>query len=279
MMTLVDQLLNVAGLLLWFGWRAGGERGPDVRLGLTGVLKPAAPRRSGSWVWCGALVALLAVRSVVYWRVGSEVRWVPTLDLGVISLPFNSVSWARMAVYSAASFGVVLAVVHLWFLLLSVINGSVPDADPWQRRIRRHLGWCGHLPLGLRLVGPWGVAAGLWYAANPALVAWGMAAQPASAGHLAQQAALIGAGIVLAWKYVVVGVLFLSVVNTYLYLGNYSFWTFIAATAKRLLRPLAFLPLRAGQVDFAPVLGLAVAMAAFGAVEWGLHQLFGRLPL
>ena len=278
-MTWVHHLLNLAGLLLWFGWRAGGERAADTRVGWPGVLKPAAQRRSGSWLWLAALLALLAVRSVIYWRVGSEVRWVPTLDLGVISLPFNSISWVRMAVYSAASFGVVLAVVHLWFLLLSVVNGSIPDLDPWQRRIRRHLGWCGHWPAVLRLVGPWGLAAGLWYGANPALVGWGMTAQPASAAHLVQQSLVVGAGIILAWKYVVLGVLLLSVLNTYLYLGNYSLWTFIAATAKRLLRPLAFLPLRIGQVDFGPVVGLAGAIAAFAAIEWGLHELFARLPL
>jgi uncharacterized protein YggT (Ycf19 family) len=106
-----------------------------------------------------------------------------------------------------------------------------------------------------------------------------MTAPPSSVGHLAQQSALVGLGTVLAWKYLVTGALFLGVLNSYLYLGRWSLWAYVQTTSRNLLRPLRLLPLHVGRVDFAPVLGLALAWLAFTYAEIGMSRLFGRLPL
>src|SRR5438132_4173685 len=88
---LVDFLLNIVGLLLWFNWRASG-----LKLAAPGVVSLAAtiqrtevmePRR---WFSFGCLLALLFIRALVYCQVGSKVNWIATLDLTAIALPFRS---------------------------------------------------------------------------------------------------------------------------------------------------------------------------------------------
>jgi uncharacterized protein YggT (Ycf19 family) len=74
-------------------------------------------------------------------------------------------------------------------------------------------------------------------------------------------------------------VLLLHVVNSYLYLGNHAFWSFINATARNILAPLRWLPLRVGRVDLTPVVGIAVVLLGLGLGERGLTWLFSRLPL
>jgi len=279
-MNRVDLLLNLAGLLLWIEWRAVRFGAPVAAAGsISGVLKHAVTRRTRRWLYLGALLALLAIRCGFYWRVGSQLDWVPFLDLGAIHLPFNSVSLERMALYSALSFGIVLAVFHLWLLLLSMVNQSAPDSDPWQRMVRQNLGWIESWPIALKLAVPILLVGSLWWVASPSLVDQGMTAAPSSAAHLAQQSVLVGLGTLLAWKYLVTGVLFLGVLNTYLYLGTWSVWAYVQTTSRNLLRPLQLLPLRIGRIDFIPVLGLALAWLLFTYAEIGLNRLFGRLPL
>ena len=82
-----------------------------------------------------------------------------------------------------------------------------------------------------------------------------------------------------AWKYLLAGLLFLGVLNTYLYLGNFSFWTFIQTTVGNLVRPLRWLPLRWGRIDLVPLLALGLVWFVFTYLEFGLNRLFARLPL
>lgn len=279
-MNRVDFLLNLAGLLLWLGWRAVKLRLPAAGpTSIARVLKQAEAPPARRWTYLGVLAAMLGLRAVLYWRIGSQVDWVPALDLGAINLPFNSVSFSRMALYSAMSFGLVLAVFYMWLLLLSVVNRGLPDTEPWQRLVRRSLGWFEAVPVVLKLVTPVLLVGGLWWLADPWLVKMGMTATPTSAAHLAQQSLLVGLGTLLAWKYLLAGVLFLGVLNAYLYLGNWSVWAYVQATSRNLVRPLQLLPLRLGRIDFAPILGLALLWLFFTYAEYGLNHLFARLPL
>ncbi|HOC00353.1 MAG TPA: hypothetical protein PKM43_16610 [Verrucomicrobiota bacterium] len=279
-MNRVDFLLNLAGLLLWLEWRAVRLGAPLAAAGsISAVLKHAKPRAARRWLYLAALVALLGIRCVFYWRVGSRLDWVPSLDLGTITLPFNSVSLGRMALYSVLSFGVVLAVFHLWLLLLSMVNRRVPDTDPWQRLVRQYLGWLEPWPVAVKLAAPIFLVGALWWFAHAELVRQGMTAAPGSAAHLAQQSILVGLGTILAWKYLVIGLLFLGLLNTYLYLGSWSVWAFVQTTSRNLLRPLHLIPLRLGRIDLLPAVGLGLAWLAFAYAEAGISHLFGRLPL
>jgi uncharacterized protein YggT (Ycf19 family) len=226
-----------------------------------------------------ALAVLLAGRGWLYARFGSEVNWIATLDLGIVEFPFKSVSAGRMAAFSFLSFAVFLGGFHLWLLLLSVVNRGNPEVLAWQRAIRRHLGGMDAWPWLLKLVAPCLFVMVVWYLVNPALVAQGLAVAPRSAVHLWKQGALVGVGTLVCWKYLIGLVLFLHILNSFLYLGNGEFWRFITATARNLLWPLGWLPLRLGRIDFAPVVAIALTFLVLEFAERALRSAFVALPL
>ena len=123
-MGIIDLILNLVCLLLWLNWRslhiATPEKAPPVSLAAT--LKKADPRRGSRWASLAFLVALLGARGVFYWNVGTAINWTPSLRLGMVSLPFRSDYFWRIQLFSALSFGLVLAVLYAWILLVSVIN-------------------------------------------------------------------------------------------------------------------------------------------------------------
>jgi uncharacterized protein YggT (Ycf19 family) len=225
------------------------------------------------------LGGLLALRAWLYWQVGAEVHWGPVLDLTAIALTFNSVSLGQMALYSLGSFLLLLALFYLWLLLLSVVNRRMPDADLLQRQVRLHLGWVEHWPVFLKLFGPWVLAACLWCLVNPWLAALSLVGRPASTFGLCQQALVVGAATFLAWKYLLLAILFVHFVNSYVYLGPGAFWGYLSDTGRNLLGPLRALPLRVGKLDLAPLAGLAVVFWGFSWAEHGLKLLYDRLPL
>ena len=280
-MNFVDLFLNLAGLLLWLSWRSAGFRPPTMPGGVSyaTVLKPVTVRRLRRWHLLAGLVSLLVVRAWLYWKVGAQVHWVPSLDLGAVTLPFNSILFTRMALFSICSFGVIWAGFYLWLMLLSIVNRALPESDLCQRWVRLHLGWVDSWPWPIKLLVPWIAIACFWYMANPGLVQLGMVATPRSTSHLWEQGLLVGAGSWLAWKYLVGGVLFLHVVNSYLYLGNWLIWAYITTTARQLMRPLAWMPLRLGQIDFVPVVAIALVFLIAELGQRGLTTLFGHLPL
>ena len=106
----------------------------------------------------------------------------------------------------------------------------------------------------------------------------GLIPPPPTVAELLEQAAIIGLAAYLVWKYLIVVLLLLHLVNSYVYLGEHPFWKFVNATAGNLISPLRRLPLRWGKVDFSPVIGIALI---FLAAEFGQHwltKLYQRLP-
>ena len=93
--------------------------------------------------------------------------------------------------------------------------------------------------------------------------------------HRIEQSLLIGLGSYLAWKYVVGALLTLHLLNSYIYFGRHPFWNYANATAQTLLQPLRRVPLRAGKVDFAPILGIALVFLLANCAQNGI-KLFPR---
>ena len=93
--------------------------------------------------------------------------------------------------------------------------------------------------------------------------------RPVSAAHRVEESLVIGLGSYLAWKFVAAALLVLHLLNTYIYFGKHPFWSYVNATAQTLLAPLRKIPLRAGRVDFAPVVGIAVIFFAAELAERG----------
>lgn len=276
-MSLIDFILNVAGLLLWFNWR-GARFDPLTRsrpATLTGTLRRAEPLRFGRWLLPGVLLVLLFVRAVFYRQLGPAVKWTPNLDLGVVSLAFRNDRFWLMEIYSVLSFARALVIFYFWLSLLSAVNGCTGANDPFQKLIRLHLGpvarrgWLGQLLL------PIFAAAVLWMVLHPLLMRAGVT-EPVAVGRLGLQGLIVGSGLVFTLKYLIPALLFVHLVTSYIYFGRNPFWDFVALTANNLLWPIRRLPLQAGKVDFAPLVGIVAVLlllhALPNAVMAWLHQ-------
>ena len=281
-MSLIDFILNLAGLLLWANWRSilfdpVNKRTPAT---LVGTLRRAAPTRFRHWHLLAAIGALLLLRALIYWQVGSATGWTGKLDLGVTMLSFPSnlsgpaSSFLRMLLFSIFSFARVLGIIYLWLLLLSILDGPMPT----HRLVKIQLGKIDGWPRWIKFLLPPVVTALFW-----GLASWPFGwlhPKPAmSAAHHVEEALVIGLGSYLAWKFLVGALLVLHLLNSYIYFGRHPFWKYVDATAQTLLTPLQKIPLRAGKADFAPVVGIAFVFLFAELAGRGLASLYAQLPL
>jgi len=278
-MGLIDFILNLAGLLLWLNWRSVrfdplGKRTPAT---LIGTLRRAEPERLRRWHLLAALGGLLLLRAVIYWWLGSASSnvWVGQLNLGITTLPFRSDYFIRMLAYSIFSFGLTFGMLYLCLLLLSILAGP----EPFHRLVRMPLGGIDRWPRKTKLLLPLIVTAVLWWLASWLLADMQIIPKPVTTLQRLEESLLIGLGSYLIWKYVAGALLILHLLNSYIYFGRNPFWAYVNAEAQTLLSPLRRLPLRAGKVDFAPVVGIALVFLAAELAERGLGFLYGKLPL
>jgi uncharacterized protein YggT (Ycf19 family) len=272
-MSLLDFILNVAGLLLWLKWCAA----PPALMAPGEIPALPRPRRasppSARWLYLLALSGLLAGRAVFYWQAGPPLAWHPGIPLGPVHLFFRSDLFGRMLLFSCFSFAATLGLFYLCLLTLSLLNSSTPDADPAQRLVRWHLGALGRWPHAAKLLLPMLVTVALWCSVNPLLLRLGMLPRE-TPWHLLAHGAVIGLATYLVLKFLVAGFLLLHLLNSYVYLGDFAFWDFVNATARGLLRPLQWLPLKIGRVDLAPLVGVALVMVAAEFGQMGLDRLY-----
>ncbi len=270
-MPAIDLILNLAGLLLWLNWRSAHfdpllKRTPAT---LVGTLRPAQSRGGKRWVLLAGLAALVAVRSVVYWELGSAVDWTPKLNLGLVVLAFRgdsypaAISFAGTLLFSMLSLMRLLMIFYFWLFALALINRRDTEAEPLQKLIRMHLGLMANWPWAAQLLTPLAASATLWLALNPVLVSVGVLDRAHSLAHLAGQAALVSAGLVLSLNYLLCSLLLLHVVLTYVYLGSSPLWDFVSHTARHLSAP--FRSLQFARIDLAP---LAAALLVATALHW-----------
>jgi len=279
--SLIDFILNVAGLLLWLNWRSfsADPLSKTTPATLVGTLRRAEPQRLKGWHLLAGLGVLLVLRALLYWRIGPAVNWTPNLRLVAIAISFRSDFLDRMFLFSGLSFGMALAILYLSLLLLSLAGGDPVDPNPLQRFLRVQLGWFGRWPVPLKLLLPLLLGTSFWLILNPVLARLSIIPASTSATQCIEQALLIGLGAYLVWKYIIGVILLLCLLSSYIYLGNHWFWNFVALTSRNLLAPLRWIPLRLGKVDFAPVVGMVVLFILAEFAERGLVQLFERLTL
>ena len=123
-MSLIDFILNVAGLLLWLNWRSAfadpfATATPST---LAGTLRRAQPRQVKRWHFPAALAALLVLRAIFYQQVGPAVNWTPKLDFYFVVLTFRGTAFLPAQVFSLLSFLRALLVLYFWLLSLAAIN-------------------------------------------------------------------------------------------------------------------------------------------------------------
>jgi uncharacterized protein YggT (Ycf19 family) len=277
-MSLIDFILNVAGLLLWLNWRAiplTVQAPPGASLAST--LRRAGPPRPRIYYLAG-LIALLAGRALVYWQLGGQARWDARIPLGPTTVWFRSDLLGRMALFSLCSFGVALGIFYLCLLLLSWINGPVADTEPGQRLVRAQLGRLDRWPGAFKLLLPLLFTAAAWCLLHPCLARLGVVPpNPHSEWRVLAQGVIIGLAVYLSLKYFLVAILALHLFSSYVYLGEAPFWNFVNTTAHGLLRPLQCFPLRAGKLDFAPVLAMLLVLFVAPFCQGGLTDLYKSL--
>jgi uncharacterized protein YggT (Ycf19 family) len=274
-MSWVDFILNIAGLLLWLNWRAGkvdplGKRTPAT---LVGTLRQAEPSRAGRWNLPLFLGALLFLRALLYWQIGSALRWAGTLNLGVISPAFFSDQFGRALLFSVLSFLVALGILYSCLLLLSLLKGP----KPIQEFVRMQLGGIDDWPAGVKLALPFVVTAAGWWAATWALAGLRIIPQPVSSIARIVESLLIGVQSYLIWEFPIAALLALHLLNNYIYFGRHPIWNYADVTANRLLRPLRslnWLPLRIGKVDLTPVVGIAIVCFVAEFTARGLRHVW-----
>jgi uncharacterized protein YggT (Ycf19 family) len=280
-MSAIDFILNIVGLLLWLNWREIPRAGPAPGgIRLASALKPAGPphpARPAAYNLI-ALLVLLPLRALFYWQVGDPIHWTPRIPLGPTTFWFRSDVLGRMLLFSVLSFAVALGIFYLCLLLLSWINGQFSDSDPALRLVRAHLGALDRWPGVIKLLLPLFFMAAAWCLLNPFFVNLGLVSGVGrSPWHILAQGAVIGLAAYLVLKFFLVAVLSVYLVNSYVYLGQLPVWDFVNATARAFLRPLRWLPLQAGKIDFAPILAIVVVLAAAQFSQRGLTELYQRL--
>jgi len=258
-MSIIDLILNIAAVLLWIHWI---PYTPPQTISLSSVsiistLKRAEPAHT-RWYYLGSLVVLLIFRGFIYWQVGEKWNWNPSIDLTAIQLIFRSDRAVAIFVFSVISFLGSLGIFYFYLLFFSIVNQSLPENDPQQRWIRFYLGWVARLPAVLKLILPGFLIAIIWLVVHPILVRGDWVPHSKSTGELLEQSLLIGATVYLLWKYLIVGLLLLHVVNSYVYFGNLPVMHYVKVTAQRLLWPLDKLPLKLGRIDLGPFVWIAL---------------------
>ena len=278
-MSIVDFILNLAGLLLWLNWRSDRfdplmKRTPAT---LMGTLRPAAPKKIRRWHLLAFIAALLLTRAVIYWWIGSQSNWSGKLNLGVVVLWFSSGShwtgFCHMILFSFFSFGLVLGIFYACLLPLSLLAGP----QPIHGLVKIPLGRVDDWPRWVKIILPFLATAILWWLASWLLVRLQIL-PPAALACRFQQSLVIAAGSYGLWKFPLGAILLLHLLNSYIYFGQHPFWKYVNATARTILQPLKKIPLQLGRVDFAPVLALALLFFAAELSGRGLILLYARLP-
>lgn len=271
-MSLIDFILNFAGLLLWLNWRAlpFDPLATATPATLVGTLRRTEPARVKRWHFLATLAGLLLLRAWLYWQLGPALNWTAHLNLFATRLAFKSDSFDLMLLYSVMSFGLMLGVFWLCLLLLSMLGGDNGENPLPFRLARAHLGFVNHWATWLKLLLPLVIGFVLWWLISWPLTAWGLVPRPVSALVRLAQSGLVGLSTYLAWKYLIVGLLTLHLLHNHIYFGRHPLWAFVDLAARRLLRPLRILPLRGGKVDLTPVAGIALVFLLAYFAEAGL---------
>jgi hypothetical protein len=273
-MSLINLILDLVALLLWVNWVSVRlDQGIQTSgVSLIRTLRKAEPGNQNRWRYLAALVALLVIRAMVFVSLTSASQ---RIDLGIITISFRGgmgLSWlGNMLLFSVLDFAITLSAFYTCLVLLSVVNAKLPDNDPVQRLVRGYFRWLENWPRAVKVFLPLLIGVLFWLVLQPVLARIGIVPRSVSNRQFFEQCVFIGAAAYLPWKYLIVGILLLNVIYSYVYLGSHSAWTYVNLTARNLLNPISWLPVRAGKVDFLPLIGIALVLL--------LTEAFSRLTL
>jgi len=276
-MGLIDSILNVVALLLWFNWRTArfDPLAGSTPATLAGTLRHAGSPTLKNWLVPLAIPALLLLRALFYWQIGGALGWTAKIDVGVIAIPFwcdiSRAGLGRMLLFSFYSFGVALTVFNLWLLLLSIVKSKNTDADSLRQLLRAHLGRAETWPWWLKTLLPLLIITPAWWLASWPLTSTRLLPDPIFVMRRVEQSLLVGAGSYLCWKFFIVGLLALYFVSSYVHFGRHPFWQHLNEIGRQLLSPLRWLPLRISRLDFLPIVGIVLILLLAQVMEHGVR--------
>lgn len=274
-MDLIDWILNVAGVFLWIDWRSAQAARPRSALSIASTVRPASAGSPAKGLGSlASLAVILLVRPLFYYSIGSAVNWIPTLNFLAIAIPWRSDMLGRMFLFSFISFGKALGFYYAWLLLLSATNRNISDEDGMQRFVRAQLGWLEKISWWFKLLLPSVVAGLVWVGLSSLFMALGlMPTRPFEARWV--QAGAFALAALLAWKWLLVTLFLVHMLNIYVYLGTHPAWAYASATARRLLAPFRFLQI--GKLDLSPLIGAGIVLAlAYWVIEPAVLGIFQR---
>lgn len=279
-MAFIDLLLNLIGLVLLLAWRTAGRPAQVRGAGtLLSNLKPAESRATKRWGYLVALGGLLLARPLLYSAIATGLNWTPMIGLGSTALAFRADDPGRLVLHSLLGFGWVWVNAVAWATVLIALTCLEREPEGWSKVLREMLGWLGRGPVWLQLPFPWLAAGVAWALLTFPLVSLGILPRIPPGPELAMQSAVVGASVWLSLKWLLVGILLLRLINTYIYFGNHPLWDFIHRIGGLLIRPLGWLPVRLGKLDFTPLVAAAIVWALWWAMGAGLTRQFARLNL
>jgi hypothetical protein len=150
---------------------------------------------------------------------------------------------------------------YSWLMLLAAINRqAIPatEEEVMHRFVRGQLGWLDKFPWWLKLITPSLIAALGWIGLSFVLVELELLPAIRSNSTLHTQAGAFALAALLTWKWLLVFVFLVHLLNLYVYLGTHPIWTYLSATARKILLPFSFL--RFGKIDISPAVGIIVVL-------------------
>jgi uncharacterized protein YggT (Ycf19 family) len=282
-MGLLDFILNLVGLLLWFNWRAArfDPFSKSTPATLAGTLRRAEKTSLKVWHLPLGILALLVIRALfynfIYSEFGSALNWAGRVDFGVISVPFcgKTASLSTMLLYSIYSFAATLGVFLIWVLLLSMLKDGAMENDSLRQLLRLHLGKVERWSCISKAFLPLLVIAPLWFLGSWLLTWWNILPPVSGVTQRIGQSVLVGLGSYLAWKYLIIGTLLFYFINSYVYFGKQPFWQHLEVIGRLMLAPLRNFPLRFGRMDFAPLVGAGIILFASQCLQHGIELPWG----
>ncbi len=280
-MALIDQLLNLIGLVLWLSWHSDGQPAQIRGAGtLLSNLKPVETRRARRWLYPLALVVLLAIRPLLYATLAPVLDWTPTLAPGPVSLAFRADDPKRLLAFSFLSFAWCLLLFRAGLMLLASLGRREGDPAGLSRWVRELAGSTAQWPLAAVLLAPILTMAIAWIMITLGLRQIGvLPPEPLTIGRLLTQSSVVGLAVWLPIRWLLATLLVLRLVHDYVYLGDHSLWEFVRSTGGRLLRPLEWLPARIGRFDFNPLIAAVLVLVTGEALKIALieaYQWLGR---
>ncbi len=277
-MGFVDLILNI--LAVWFlvSWRMNanmreqGYHHSDLNYA-TGALVVAG--RTSWWRYLKWMLIIILGRPFLYLWLGNYVHWYAVLKFVAVNVPFPPGNLSRMFLFSISGFLQALLVFYVCLLFLTFWNrdAGVSTSNQMVRCIHMMLGKIVYWPAACRLLLPMIVAIPLWFLYSNILMMCDVLPPQRMFLTIFRESLVMGLAVYVPWFYLMALLIFIHAVSIF-NLGTSPAWSYLHGITEKVLKPLYYLPLKFGKVDFVPVAGLGIVFLLSEYCQSWLMALF-----